>query len=197
LPPGKGEYVLDLGCGRGTSRAALEHAGYQYVSLDYGSPNAHVLADAHAIPFRDQSFRAILCLAVLEHLQHPYVAAREAFRVLKPGGVMLGTVAFLEPWHESSYYHHSPLGTLNTLTQAGFEVVVVAPKKEWPALQAQSRMGLFPNLPHFACKALVAPLQALHRLYWAAGRLFASNATELNRQLITTGSFYFVGRRPA
>jgi SAM-dependent methyltransferase len=195
LPSGNGEYALDLGCGEGSSQSALEHAGYKYVSMDFNSKDARILADAHAIPFRDQSFKAVLFLAVLEHLQHPYVALREAFRVLKPGGVIVGTVAFLEPWHGNSYYHHSPLGTLNTLQQAGFEITLVAPKKEWAVLKAQAIMGLFPALPSFASLPLVMPIQLLHRLYWRLARLVVSKATELNRQAITTGAFYFVGRK--
>ncbi|OGN41704.1 MAG: hypothetical protein A2606_02695 [Candidatus Yanofskybacteria bacterium RIFOXYD1_FULL_42_10] len=36
---------------------------------------------------------------VLEHLHNPTVAMSEIYRVLKPGGYMLGVVPFIHPYH--------------------------------------------------------------------------------------------------
>jgi SAM-dependent methyltransferase len=188
---------LDLGCGSGLHRAVCERAGFSWVGLDYANPAAPMLGDGHALPFQDSSIDFVLSMAVLEHIRYPFVAAKEVFRVLKPGGLYIGTVAFLEPFHGDSYYHHTHLGTYNTLKTAGFIVVCVAPNARWPGLKAQATMGgLFPRLPAAVGSALVWPLDALHRMWWRVGRRFSPNANELARLVTNAGAFEFVARKP-
>ena len=55
----------------------MEHYGLAYVGIDYHTPEADLLADAHGIPFRDRTFDIVLSYAVLEHLYIPFLAARE------------------------------------------------------------------------------------------------------------------------
>ena len=49
----------------------IESVGYRYVGVDYSSPSADLLADAHSIPFADNSFECVFSYAVLEHLHSP------------------------------------------------------------------------------------------------------------------------------
>jgi SAM-dependent methyltransferase len=191
------ELALDLGCGASPHRAVCEAAGFDYVGLDHASEQAQVLGDAHALPFRDSSFGFVLSIAVLEHIRHPAVMMREAARVLRPGGSFIGTVAFLEPFHSESYYHHTHLGTLSSLLAGGFEVQCIAPSADWSGLAAQGTMGLFPRMPGLLVRALLAPLHLLHRAWWKAGGLVSHEATEALRLRSTTGAFSFVARRPA
>jgi SAM-dependent methyltransferase len=190
-------FALDLGCGTGLHRAICEYAGFKWVGLDYGNPAAQMLADGHALPFQNESFDLVFSMAVLEHIRYPFVLGREVMRVLKPGGHYIGTVSFLEPFHGDSYYHHTHLGTYNTLGTAGFEVIRVAPSRTWSGLRAQATMGgLFPRAPDALGRALVWPLEQLHKLWWKAGRLVSEDASELRRLVTNTGSFEFVARKP-
>lgn len=190
--------MLDLGCGSGLHRGLGEHAGFQWIGLDYDNSKAPILGDAHSLPFDDQSFELVLSLAVLEHIQFPMVMAREVARVLKPGGLFVGTVAFLEPFHGNSYYHHTHLATFNTLQCGGLEVLKVAPNRDWNVLEAHVRMGsgLFPKMPRLLGSVLVGPLQIMHRLWWWAGGLVTPKSNQEARLLGTTGAFEFVARRP-
>lgn len=192
--------MLDLGCGNAVHKSLCERAGFEWVGADYDEASeAAILADAHALPFADGDFECVLSVAALHLFQHPLVAVSEAYRVLKPGGVFLGTVAFLEPFHGGGFYHHTHLGVLNTLEFAGFKVEVLAPSEEWSMLVAQAQMGLFPKMPATVSRGIVFPLQLLHKLWWAAGRRATGNPNAENSVRIrnTTGAFSFVARRPA
>lgn len=57
-----------------------------YVTADLESPWADVHMDIHRMPFADNSFDAVLCNHVLEHVADDRQALREILRVLKPGG---------------------------------------------------------------------------------------------------------------
>jgi SAM-dependent methyltransferase len=188
--------ALDFGCGTGLHRDVCEAAGFQWVGLDYSDPTAPILGDGHALPFASESFEFVLSMAVLEHIRYPFVVAQELIRVLKPGGLFIGSVAFLEPWHDNSFYHHSHLGAYNTLQSAGFLIERVAPNAAWSSLQAQATMGLFPRVPDRLSRGVVWPLGVLHKLWWRAGRLVSRNASETLRLLTNTGSFELVARKP-
>ena len=128
----------------------------------------------------------------MEHIRYPQVMTREAIRVLKPGGKFMGTVSFMEPFHQMSYYHHTQIGTINSLQSAGFQVNHVGPSDTWTVLPAVVGMGgLFPRMPMPLANALIWPLNTIHKLWWKLGR-----GNSLNRLLLTTGAFSFIGTKP-
>lgn len=190
--------MLDLGCGEGIHKETAEAFGYEWVGLDYSLPEAPIRGDGHALPFSDGSFEFVLSVAVLEHIQYPFVLTKEVLRVLQPASLFIGTVSFLEPFHNESYYHHSHLATYNSLHNAGFEVLHVSPAPDWLGLRALSEMALFRLMPSWLVRLLIWPLQALHRLWWRVGRLATGSQrlTENYRILSTSGAFTFIARKP-
>lgn len=143
LPRLRGARVLDLGCGPRDQQAPFESCGSEYVGVDFNSADADLLADAHAIPFRAATFDVVFSYAVLEHLYNPFIACSEIARVLKPGGVVVGTVSQGEPFHDS-YFHHTSYGLLSVLGRAGLET-----SRLWPSydtLHSLAVMGRYPRV---------------------------------------------------
>jgi SAM-dependent methyltransferase len=66
-----------------------------------------VVADAHALPFADNSFELVVAMNAFEHYHAPEKAAREIRRVLKPGGQVLLHTAFLQPLHEAPHHFYN------------------------------------------------------------------------------------------
>jgi SAM-dependent methyltransferase len=193
--------ALDLACGSTHHRPLLELLGYRYVGVDIDESmeRATLLADAQALPFRADVFDLVLSIATLEHVPHPRVMLAEVNRVLRPGGSLVGTVSFLEPFHGASYFHQSHYGLESALREADFEISLIAAVPGWSALDAQARMSLFPRLwTPFAALA-IAPLKALHRAWWWLGSVLrrSDHASALYRSLSTAGALCFVARKPA
>lgn len=193
----RGSLALDMGCGGGIHRGVIEHAGFTWVGLDYDSKNAPILGDAHSLPFMNESFEFILSIAVFEHLRFPFLAAKEAFRVLKPGGYFIGTVAFLEPFHGESFYHHSHLGVINLLDSVGFVVQRVAASSKHSVLMASATMALFPSMPKFLCSLLILPIEILSKLWWRTASIIKKGANESVRVRNSTAAFTFIAIKDA
>lgn len=64
-----------------------------------------IVGDIHALPLADNSVDAIICIAVLEHVEDPMKASREIYRTMKLGGYAFIYVPFLYYYHaEKGYY---------------------------------------------------------------------------------------------
>ena len=191
---GRNSLALDLGCGNGIHKDVIETAGYKYVGFDYNSNSADILGDAHSLPFADNSIDFILSMAVLEHIKFPFIYSKEIYRVLKPNGTLIGSVAFLEGFHSHSYYHHTHYGTYNTLDSAGFNNITVAPNARWHVLKAQSSF-LFPKLPRRLSRLIIFPVYLFSRIWFVFLSLIKRKNMEGKRILSQSASFFFIARK--
>jgi SAM-dependent methyltransferase len=150
----EGEVCLEFGCGDGQARHLIEEYGYRWVGIDMTGDGMAVRCDGHRLPFADESFSLVVSVAVFEHLYDPFAAAREVARVLKPGGIFLGTTAFLEPFHANSYFHMSHMGVQRVLCGAGLE-----PNRLWATwnfLEATTTFWLPDQIPVYPALAKLA-----------------------------------------
>jgi len=97
----KNDWILEAGCGLGPKVLFFCEKGYRMVGVDFVfsalerlkkfEPETRLAAcDIHACPFPDNTFGAYLSYGVVEHFPHGcHDAVQEAFRVLKPGGIIV------------------------------------------------------------------------------------------------------------
>ena len=195
-PPGG--LALDLGCGTGLHRPVLEALGYRYQGADYGGTAADDLVDAHSLPYADGAFDLVLAIALLEHLADPPRALSEVFRALRPGGCFVGTSAFLEPFHDNSFYHPSHLGLWRALHGAGFDVEALLVIQGWHAVRAQIEMGFGARLPRAVNRMLAMPFVWATAVHAALGRRYGTGRTRHAADLVLArhaGAFFFVAHR--
>lgn len=90
--------ILDMPCGPGWLTWELRRKGLDVVAADLfpetfrGGEPAAIPADMNTVlPFPDESFDIILSAEGVEHLENPWQAFREFYRILKPAGRLLLT----------------------------------------------------------------------------------------------------------
>lgn len=108
------ENILDLGCGFGTNTLYLAEEGFQLWAGDKSEKCIDKLKskvkklkienvnykeiDMRDIPFKDNSFDAVICVSTLEHgaINEIKSTINEIFRVLKPGGILITDLLSIE-----------------------------------------------------------------------------------------------------
>jgi ubiquinone/menaquinone biosynthesis C-methylase UbiE len=141
-----GAEVLELGPGYGASTQWLQSRAGRVIAVEYeqesvtrlagqyaGSNVSVVLGDASALEYPDASFDTVVTCTMLHHvptraLQDKVLA--EAFRVLRPGGVFLGSDSLpsdgLHQFHEGDTYNPvEPAAFLTRLQTAGFAEITL------------------------------------------------------------------------
>lgn len=109
--------ILDVGCASGwfLSKVKLRYPKSRCIGVDiykkaieYGKKRYKSLelihADAHTLPFTDNSFDLVICTEVLEHVVSPEKVLKEIERVLSPSGTAIiemdtGSFLFKVVWY--------------------------------------------------------------------------------------------------
>lgn len=144
-----GSKVLDVGAGTCSFRADFAHCSY--VAQDHplstmAPPGVEVVrSDINSIPLDANSIDAILCSEVFEHIEDPYAAVSEMFRLLRPGGKLLLTVPAacrIHPVPTHFWGGFAPDFFNVGLSRRGFTIDNLTPVGNWSDFMAQelSRM---------------------------------------------------------
>ena len=105
----RSKVAIEVGGSEGTIARTLESLG---AAVEV-APN-YPAVDVEGLPYRDGSYDVIILDQVFEHLKHPWRAADEIKRVLRPNGLSICTSVFVYPLHKfgvyEDYYRFSPEG---------------------------------------------------------------------------------------
>jgi SAM-dependent methyltransferase len=98
--------LLDIGCGNKPYERFFEgqvshHVGCDLVQSSKG--RADVICPATELAFKDGSYDTVLLTQVVEHVADHRELLREAFRVLRPGGVLILSGPMYWPLHGEPY----------------------------------------------------------------------------------------------
>ena len=109
--------VLDLGAGN-------RRRAPNIINLEIeATREVDIIADGHLLPFKDNTFDAVISEAVLEHVQSPNLVASEIYRVLKPDGYICIAVPFLQGYHASPHdYQRWTVSGIRQLCDAFTEI---------------------------------------------------------------------------
>jgi SAM-dependent methyltransferase len=129
-----GSRVLDAGAGECAYKKVFTQSRYVSVDLAVGEPswnyhNLSCIGVLDRLPFKDESFDAVLCTQTLEHLEWPRECVREFFRVLKPGGRLFLTVPMTHAEHQAPYdfFRYTSFGIKSICRDAGFAKSEITP----------------------------------------------------------------------
>jgi SAM-dependent methyltransferase len=104
LAPRECELILDAGCGTGRNLGKLLEAGSLPIGIDFSQGMLEVARDKHSdiplllcdlertLPFAAETFDAVLCALIGEHLSALKFVFDEFYRVLAPGGRLVFSV---------------------------------------------------------------------------------------------------------
>lgn len=114
-----GQKILDAGAGELQYKKFCNHLNY--TSQDFGqydgcgdskglqtstfdNSKLDLISDIANIPVKDNSFDALMCIEVLEHIPKPIDAIKEFSRILKSKGKLIITAPFCSLTHFAPYY---------------------------------------------------------------------------------------------
>jgi SAM-dependent methyltransferase len=122
--------LADIGCGEKPYREMLSNLVSSHLGIDHAETlhekgSIDIFGTIYNIPVIDGEFDTVLCTDVLEHVEEPSDALREANRILKPGGYAIYTVPLFWHLHEEprDFYRYTKHGLRYLFERNGFEIV--------------------------------------------------------------------------
>jgi SAM-dependent methyltransferase len=159
--------TIDLGCGTMPFSDLLTSRATTYHTLDLRPRASEItyVGDIQNMPMiPDETYDCALSLEVLEHVQDPWRAAGEIYRILRPDGIVIVSVPHLSRLHEEphDYFRFTSYGLRHLLETTGFEIVEIHRKG-----------GLVSFLGHQVSTLVLSavwPVMALRKPVWFLNR---------------------------
>lgn len=103
------------------------------------------MGDLHKLSsyFKEGEFDTVICTEVFEHTQEFWIAMKEIEKVLRPGGLFVGTAPFAHELHGEEY------GDYWRIAPQGWEFLL----KDFVNVEIKTR-GVWPQINHVAARGI-------------------------------------------
>jgi SAM-dependent methyltransferase len=129
--------ILDIGANpRSLAKITFE----KVVTFDqFAGANVDVVGNLQKLSdsFPENTFDTIICTEVFEHTKEPWIAIEEIEKVLKPGGLFIGSAPLINELHGEDY------GDYWRITPQGWQLLL----KNFENVHIQSK-GIRPQIDH-------------------------------------------------
>ena len=159
------EVVADLGAGEGTVSQLFAQRAQKVIAIDNSAkmvefgqklakehdlPNLEYrLGEIEDVPIEDQAIDLVLLSQALHHAQKPPKALAEAYRILKPGGIVVVLDLLQHSFEQARTLYYdihlgfSEIDLSNLLSESKFEVISIATvDREEQAPNFQTLLGI-------------------------------------------------------
>ena len=153
----KNSKLLEIGCGRGDFLKAFVESGMKCHGVDISDSAKEICPEANIetinllndkLPYPDNCFDIVYSKSVVEHFYYPEKIFEEAYRVLKPSGILITLTPEWEYIYKSFYEdfsHRTPftkdsLRDIQKLTN--FKDIKVGSFKQLPILWEKNKLKL-------------------------------------------------------
>lgn len=127
--------MLDIGCGSRSYEPLFANRVARYIGVDLASgpylgvARPDIYGRCEALPIRDGAVDTALAISLMNYLPEPARMVGEAWRVLRPGGILIAEFTQMRP-HDPAlhdYFRYTREGAAWLLEHAGFEVLETHP----------------------------------------------------------------------
>ena len=145
--------ILEMGCGRGEFLNEFTELGMDGFGIDLSNfakdycDNAEIKVvdiSKEPVPYSDNSFDVVFSKSFIEHFYYPETVFKEAYRILKPSGILINLTPEWKYIYKSfydDYTHRTPFNkkSLEDIHHVvGFKEVKVQSFKQLPILWSEN-----------------------------------------------------------
>lgn len=187
--------MLDLGCGNKPYEKMFANHVSEHLGCDIVQSNENrvdVICPATEIPLESGTFDTILCTQVIEHVADHQGVLSEAFRLLKPEGILIVSAPMYWPLHEEPYdfFRFTRHGLRQLLEKIGFTALEITNNGGKWALCGQVLIQTFVTTRFaswFITRKMIVPF--INRVFAALDDRFPNAGNPMN--------YVVVARKPA
>jgi len=152
--------TTDVGLNVGAGTTKLHP---QIKNLDiFAGEHIDYVGKAEAIPEKDNYFKLVITQEVLEHVEDPFKASQEIYRVLQKGGRLYCQLPFIIGYHPgpTDFWRFTKEGITSMLENAGFEI-------EELGISVGGGTGFYRILVEFMSTLFSVPIPPLYSIFKA------------------------------